>query len=318
MEFIDTVSTYVLNILSFEIFQIDSKPITAKSMLFLGLFLIFGFWLVKVLVRTIENRVMRIPNINSESMHLFIRTIHIGLGVLFLMISLNFFGIPISSLAFLSSAFIFGLGFGMQTLFSNFISGFIMIFEKTVTKGDFVEIDGQLGKIQHVNNRYTEILTPDLNRVLVPNSKFLENTFINWRNQNQTIRLKIEVGVAYGTDVELVRDLLLQVAEEDEYLFKAGDFKPVVIFRNFGDSALIFELYAFSRIQSRFEKIIRESYLRYAIDKIFKQHNITIAFPQMDLHLKSEKPVVVKFDPGERELIPVGIKSGKDPGERKE
>ena len=207
-------------------------------------------------------------------------------------IGLNIAGIPLRSLTIFAGAFGIGLGFGMQNIINNFVSGIIIFFEKPVKVGDIVTLDKEIaGKIEKISTRSTVVKTFDRKTVVVPNSKFLESNVVNWvHGGDMLLRSKVVVGVAYGTDTELVKNCLLKVMDSHPDIKK--DPAPIVRFAEFGDSSLNFELYFWAHI---FERWMAISDLNFAVDRIFRENNIEIPFPQRDLHIRSKKPVETQF-----------------------
>jgi len=209
------------------------------------------------------------------------------------LIGLNIAGIPLRSLTIFAGAFGIGLGFGMQNIINNFVSGIIIFFEKPIKIGDIITLDKELaGKVEKISIRSTMINTFDRKTVVVPNSKFLESNVVNWvHGGDMMLRSKIVVGVAYGSDTDLVKNCLLKVMDSHPDVKK--DPAPIVRFAEFGESSLNFELYFWAHVLDRWMAI---SDLNFAIDKIFRENNIEIPFPQRDLHIRSGKPVEKEFN----------------------
>ena len=207
-------------------------------------------------------------------------------------IGLNIAGIPLRSLTIFAGAFGIGLGFGMQNIINNFVSGIIIFFEKPIKVGDIVTLDKEIaGKVEKISIRSTVVKTFDRKTVVVPNSKFLESNVVNWvHGGDMLLRSKVVVGVAYGSDTELVKDCLLKVMDSHPDVEKEP--APVVRFAEFGNSSLNFELYFWAHIFKRWMAI---SDLNFAIDRIFRENKIEIPFPQRDLHIRSEKPIDARF-----------------------
>jgi small-conductance mechanosensitive channel len=198
-------------------------------------------------------------------------------GILF---SLHVFGFGTTSLAVGFGALGIGLGFGLQNIFSNFISGIIMLIERPIMVGDDVEINGTWATVKKINVRATVVQTYDNATLIIPNSEFVSQQVKNWSFKDKRLRVKIDVGVAYGSDIELVRETLLEIAKSTHKVFKSP--QPDVIFRDFGDSALIFRLRVWTDIDNMFKV---ETAVRFDIDRLFKERGIVIAFPQRDVHL---------------------------------
>ena len=197
-----------------------------------------------------------------------------------IMLSLHTFGLGTTTLAFAFGALGIGLGFGLQNIFNNFISGIILLFERPIQVGDDVEINGIWATVKKINVRATVVQTYDNASIIIPNSEFISSQVTNWSFKDKRLRRSIDVGVAYGSDIEGVRETLLQIAEKTQKVFKNP--KPDVIFRDFGDSALIFRLRVWTDIDNIFKV---ETAIRFEIDKRFKEKGFVIAFPQRDVHL---------------------------------
>ncbi|MFH0727431.1 MAG: mechanosensitive ion channel domain-containing protein [Pseudomonadota bacterium] len=200
-----------------------------------------------------------------------------GLGIL---MALHAVGFNTASLAVVLGALGIGLGFGLQNIFNNFVSGIILLFERPIQAGDDVEINGVWATVKKINVRSTIVQTYDNASLIIPNSDFISNQVTNWSFKDRRLRRKITIGVAYGTDTGLVKDTLLEIADAMPQVLKypAAD----VLFSDFADSALIFTL----RIWTTIDHALKlESEIRYEIDRLFKERNISIAFPQQDVHL---------------------------------
>lgn len=205
-----------------------------------------------------------------------------------LSIVLQIWGIDIASLAVLISALSVGIGFGLQNIANNFISGIIISFDRSMKVGDFIQLNDLMGTVERIGTRSTELRTLDHVSIVVPNSRFLEEALVNWNHGNPVSRIGIPVDVAYGSDSDRVRTALLEVARNYEPLLPAPE--PQVWFRGFGDSALKFELLVWIRDPQNQFKYMSE--LNYRIYDVLARYNIEIPFPQRDLHLKS-----LHFDP---------------------
>jgi len=189
-------------------------------------------------------------------------------------------------LLFGSTALFVGLGFGLQEAFKDLVSGVILLFEGNVQVSDVIEMDnGIVGVVKVINLRTSKVRTRDGIMMVVPNSELINRRVVNWSNSNKLTRFHVTVGVAYGTDVEKVRDLLLEVAKKEDTI--TTRIPSFVRFSDFGDSALIFELHFWSEQVWRIENT--KSNLRFEINKSFQQNKIQIPFPQRDLHIISDK-----------------------------
>jgi small-conductance mechanosensitive channel len=199
-----------------------------------------------------------------------------GIGVLF---GLGSLGVNSSSLAVAFGAVGIGLGFGLQNIFNNFVSGLILLFERPIQVGSIVEINGIWGVVKKVNVRSTLVQTYDNASLIIPNSEFISQTVKNWSYKDPRVRRTIDIGVAYGTDPKLIRTEMLAVAEKHPKVLKV--LAPVVHFIDFGDSALMFRLYYYTTLDFG---MISETELRLQIDERFRELGIVIPFPQRDVH----------------------------------
>ncbi|WP_353779483.1 mechanosensitive ion channel domain-containing protein [Winogradskyella sp. 3972H.M.0a.05] len=190
-------------------------------------------------------------------------------------------GVKITALLAASTALFVGIGLGMQKLFQDIISGIFILVDKTVTVNDIIEISGKVGKVTQVNLRTTKAVTHDDKILVIPNHKFLNEILYNWTQNNEVTREFVDVGVAYGTDIDLVKALLLGIAVQDEAILNNPE--PNVFFEDFGDSALKFRLHFY--ISDSFNVPLIKSELRYKIYSKFKENNIQIPFPQRDIHI---------------------------------
>ncbi len=214
---------------------------------------------------------------------------------IFLMVGLTIMGvlgIPTTAFAFATGAIAIGIGFGAQNIINNFISGWILIAERPIRVDDIIEIDGFFGVVKNVGTRSTLVQRSDGVHILVPNSKLLENTVINWTLINGLIRSQVRVGVAYGSDPDQVLAILEKcVVDRREVL---AEPKPEFVFEDFGDNALVFDTYFWCDVHG--EKTLRaaRSDIRLSISRAFEQAGIVIAFPQRDIHLYTSKPLDVQ------------------------
>jgi potassium-dependent mechanosensitive channel len=199
-----------------------------------------------------------------------------------ILIALHVIGFSTQSLAVILGALGIGLGFGLQNIFNNFFSGIILLFERPIQVGDAVEIKGVWGEVKKINIRATQVQTYDNASLIIPNSEFVSSQVTNWSFKDMRIRRNITVGVAYGSDIQAVRDTLMEIADSNSYVFKYP--KPSVLFTDFGDSSLLFKLRVWTEVDNC---LTAETEIRFEIDRLFREKSIEIAFPQRDLHLRS-------------------------------
>ncbi|MBT8098713.1 MAG: mechanosensitive ion channel, partial [Gammaproteobacteria bacterium] len=207
--------------------------------------------------------------------------------------ALGMLGIPLTAFAFATGAIAIGVGFGSQNIINNFISGWILMAERPIRIGDFIEIDAWQGTVEVVGNRSTRIRRSDGVHLLVPNSQLLERTVVNWTLIDQEIRTTVRVGVEYGSPVRLVSELIMKAVTEASQV--KSEPKPSVVFEDFGDNALAFDAYFWCDVAG--EKVLREirSDIRFRICELFAENDIVVAFPQRDVHLDSKQPLEVRI-----------------------
>ncbi len=197
---------------------------------------------------------------------------------------LNSVGVNLNALFAASAALLIGIGLALQTFFQDIISGVFILIDQSVHVGDIIELEGKVGRVEEIKLRTTRAVTIDNKVLVIPNHLYLTNSLYNWTQNGDVTRENIEVGVAYGSDVQLVKKLLLEAANNHESVLEYPE--PMVLFSNFGDSALEFKL--IFTINDSFMGAIPKSDLRFEIDRLFREHNISIPFPQRDIHIVSK------------------------------
>ena len=190
-------------------------------------------------------------------------------------------GINVTPFLAASAALLVGLGLALQELFQDVIGGIFIFIDKSLLVGDIVEIDGRVSRVVDVSLRTTKAITRDDKIVVIPNHKFISQTIINYTQNHKTTRELVRVGVAYGSDIKKVEALLLQSVNEQSGVLKKP--KPFVLFDDFGDSALQFSVLFF--ITDSFSDPKIKSEIRFRIDQLFRENNISIPFPQTDVHI---------------------------------
>lgn len=201
--------------------------------------------------------------------------------IIIFLITLHSVGVNVTAVFAASAALLIGVGLALQTLFQDIISGVFILIDQSVHVGDIIEIEGKVGRVEEIKLRTTRAVTIDNKVLVIPNHLYLTNSLYNWTQNGTLTRESVSVGVAYGSDVELVRKLLLKAAGTHPDVITVPE--PVVIFSDFGDSALNFKL-VFT-LNDSFKATFPKSDIRFEIDKLFRENNITIPFPQRDIHI---------------------------------
>ena len=207
-----------------------------------------------------------------------------------LFIGLSLAGISFQNFAIVAGALSVGIGFGLQNIVNNFVSGIILLFERPIRRGDWVVVGGTEGFVKNIRVRSTEIETWDRSDVIVPNSEFISSQVTNWTLTNAFGRVIVQVGVAYGSDTQKVKEILLGIAEQNPQVIQKNNFfqvpEPTVLFQAFGSSSLDFELRCFVRDVRK--RLLIRSEINFEIDRQFRENGIEIPFPQRDLHIRSD------------------------------
>ncbi|MBW1692475.1 MAG: mechanosensitive ion channel family protein [Deltaproteobacteria bacterium] len=262
---------------------IGGTKITIINIVYLILFLVLFMFASRVIRDTLQNRVLSRTRMDIGTRSSFVNIVIYAFWILAIYTGLNILGINLSSLAFMAGALGIGIGFGLQNIINNFVSGIILLFDPSIQVGDMVQVGDDWGMVSRINIRTTVVQSFDNASLIIPNSQMLSNRITNWSFQDPKVRRQVDVGVAYGSDVHLVRDLLLQIAAEIPEVL--GDPAPRVDFMDFGNSALIFRIRFW--ISSPEHWLTAPTEFRFRIDEEFKKHDIEIAFPQQDIHIRS-------------------------------
>ena len=201
--------------------------------------------------------------------------------LIILLVTLNTVGVNVTAIFAASAALLIGVGLALQTLFQDIFSGVFILVDQSVHVGDIIELDGKVGRVEEIKLRTTRAVTIENKVMVIPNHLYLTNSLYNWTQNGNTTRESVAVGVAYGSDVQLVKKLMLQAARTHEDVLPEPE--PVVLFADFGESSLDFQL-IFSLNES-FRAQFPKSDMRFEIDRLFRENNITIPFPQRDIHI---------------------------------
>lgn len=280
---------------SFPIFSFNENgPILVSQLVLVAVVVGLGYLLIKLIERFIQQRLAS-TELRADAAHILQRIIFYLLITILLLTALSLLHVPLTAFAFVSGAVAIGVGFGAQNIINNFISGWILLFEKPVRIDDFIEINEHQGVVERIGNRSTRIRRTDGVHLLIPNSQMIERVVVNWTLIDDQIRTIVRVGVAYGSPVRMVADLILQAVKEQEEIQKEPE--PRVILEDFGDSAVIFDAYFWCQVGG--ERALRQirSAIRFRIDELFTKNSIVIAFPQRDVHLDTVSPLQVRVVP---------------------
>lgn len=262
--------------------QLGSYVLTMQRILAVLLTLIIGH-LTFLLLKWLLKRAMKLKPIEEGRRFLIFRLMRTLIYIITFFIVIEVLGFNLTVIWAGSAALLVGVGIGLQSFFNDVISGFVLLFEGGVRVGDQLDVDGDLVKVKRIDLRATSVETVSGDLVVMPNSKIAGNSVRNYSKGLKSTRISVSVGVAYGSDVDLVRQLLLDAMTAQSQIVKAPS--PQVIFKEFGDSALNFEVRGW--VNSPWDRMIIESDIRFRIDKVFRKNNIKIPFPQREIYINN-------------------------------
>jgi len=272
----------IKEILNFHIEFTDSFGISVKGILIVVFSLLITSYILKLFRKLITKKIPKEDKLKFSPIFGYLKWLIYT--VIFLM-ALNASGVNLNAVFAASAALLIGVGLALQTLFQDIISGVFILLDQTVHVGDIIELDGKVGRVEQINLRTTSAVTIDNKVMVIPNHLYLTNSLYNWTQNGINTRENIEVGVAYGSDTQLVKNILIDVANAHPRVLKEPE--PMVLFTDFADSALMFKL-IFS-INNSFEAAIPKSDIRFEIDRKFRENKIQIPFPQRDVHVIEKK-----------------------------
>ena len=273
----------IIQVLTYE-FKIGSIPLSLLALLEFVVLIAIVFVVATAARELLLSRVLRRTGMSDRLQKVIARFAGYIVVFIGLTVSFQIVGINLGSLAFLAGALGLGLGFGLQNIISNFVSGIIILIERPIQVGDRIDVGGLEGDVVEIKARSTTIITNDNIAIIVPNSEFISSRIINWSHGDPKVRFRIPVGVAYGSDPRHVEKVLLEVAAEVPDVLKQP--QPVVRFMSFGDSALNFELRVWNemRVHAKGNLV---SDINFRVYDKFQQHGIEIPYPQRDVHIRT-------------------------------
>ena len=285
METIFNFIELVKNNLGLPLFSIGENPITIWMILYFLLLVFFLFFGTAKLKKWFVYKLLAKTNLDIGvrlAMGTIFRYILMVLGFT---IILQFLGVDLSALTIIASALGVGVGFGLQNITNNFVSGIIILFERPIKVGDRIEVADVSGDVVKISMRSTTILTNDNIAIIVPNSEFISSTVINWSHTDRNVRFNFPVGVSYKSDPEVVRNILLEVAQKNDGVLKKP--APDVLLNEYGDSSINFTLRVWTS-EYITQPFVLKSQLYFSAFEKFKEHGIEIPFPQRDIHVKKD------------------------------
>ncbi len=268
--------------LNYSLFEIGNFNLLIGN-LFLSIIVAVVTWfLIVILRKAILQPRFIIDKIDSKRRNSIFLILKYFIWVISVIIMLEVIGVEITMILVGSTALLVGLGLGLQHIFTDLVSGLFLLFEGTIKIGDILEADGVVGKVVEVNLRSTELLTRDDTTIIIPNSKFVVEKVSNWSHNSESVRFCVKIGVAYSSNVEKVMSCLQEAMEENPEV--SINPKPYVWFTDYGESAMQFEMYFWSKGVFGIEKT--KSDIRRAVHIKLKENDLVVPFPQRDIHIK--------------------------------
>ncbi len=272
--------------LNYELFHFGTEkdPIVLK--IYTVLAIILALIATSVFLRFIRKIVTRKLQQNDQVKFISVFSfVKYFIYLIILFVAMDSIGFNITAVFAASAALLVGVGLALQTLIQDIISGIFIFIDQTVHVGDIIELDDKVGRVEEIKLRTTRAVTIDNKVLIIPNHKYLTSTLYNWTQNGAITRESVSVGVAYGSDTDVVKDLLIKAALSNENVLKEPP--PIVLFTDFADSSLNFKL-VFT-ISDSFQAGIPKSEIRFKIDRLFREHNISIPFPQRVVTILKEK-----------------------------
>ena len=279
MHFWDKLYYYV----NFPLLKLGEAQITAWTIAYIIILLVLLYFITNRMKNWVVDRLFSKSHIEYGTRQAIGTIVAYFIVVIGTLVILDSAGINLSALTIVAGALGIGIGFGLQNVTTNFISGIIVLLERPIKVGDRVQVEGATGDVVNISLRATTIVTNDNIAVIVPNSEFISQKVINWSYKNKDVRCNFPITVAYGTDPELVRDILLDVAQNHPGVLK--DKKADVLLDQFGDSGLNFTLRVWTRTYTSKPGVLH-SEINYEIARKFEQHGIQIPSPQRDVFVR--------------------------------
>ncbi len=265
---------------NYEIFHFgtDEHPLVLTAGLFLFVIIVFlsTSLILRALKRVFTRKMTRQDKLKFESVFSFFKYFIYFIVIFF---ALDGIGFNITAIFAASAALLVGVGLALQTFIQDILSGIFIFMDKTVHVGDIIEIEGKVGRVEEIRLRTTRAVTIDNKVLIIPNHKYMLSSLYNWTQNGTVTRESVTVGVAYGSDTNLVKELLLKAAITNKHVLK--DPEPLVLFTDFADSSLNFKL-IFS-INDSFQGVVPKSEIRFEIDRLFRENEISIPFPQREV-----------------------------------
>ncbi|MHC5110906.1 MAG: mechanosensitive ion channel family protein [Planctomycetota bacterium] len=299
----------ILAVWRYELASVEDRPITVSKIVVGILLLVIGMGAARFLSRFVGRRLLPRVGVNEGAAAAIQSLLFYALALTLVLVLLRIVNVPLTAFTIVGGALAIGVGFGSQNLINNFISGLILLMERPIRVGDLIEIEDLLGSVEHIGPRSTRVRSADNVDIIVPNSSFLQQNVVNWTLSDDRYRAHVGIGLAYGSPTREAAKLIRRAVEEHGKILKTP--KAVVLFTEFGDNALNFEVHFWLRMRRLMDRKMIESDIRYRIDVLFREAGIVVAFPQRDIHFDAAKPVEVRVlaDQSTNQYVP-GTENG--------
>lgn len=246
---------------------------------------VFSFFVIRYLMKIIEKAVVgKKANMDKVKIHALFKFVNLFVYFVVLLLVLQSTGMKITALLAASTALFIGVGLALQDLLKDIIAGVAILIDKSLMINDIIEIDGKVARVYEINVRTTRAITRNDKILIIPNHSFLNHTIYNYTQNDTSTREEVKIGIAYGSNIELAKQILIDCAKAQEEVLKSP--APSVFFMDFGDSALQFSLFFY--IKDAFVSPRIQSDLRFRINQKFQENKIHIPFPQMEVNIQNQ------------------------------
>jgi small-conductance mechanosensitive channel len=283
------IDNFAAHLFHYKLFEINRTPVTLSSIVMFVVVITIFYIFSRLFQNLLRNKILAHFRIDKGTQFTMSRVSHYLVMIIGLIVAFQFIGIDLSGLAVIVGLLSVGIGFGLQNITSNFIAGIILLFERPIKIGDRVTVGRTEGDVVAINMRSTTIQSLNNIAIIVPNSEFISSQVINWSHGDPKVRLVVQVGVSYNSDLDLVVRGLREVADESPHVLKTPE--PDVLLSSFGDSSWNMELRVW--LPDPYQYYFIRSEINCAIVRKFRQRGIEIPFPQRDLNIRSPLPVPV-------------------------
>jgi potassium-dependent mechanosensitive channel len=290
----DSLVSLFLSIWRTQLISVDGSPITFSKIIYSLIILIFGIYISKKLTNVIIKKLMNSFHLSGTVRYTIENVAYYTFVLFFFFFALRVSNIPLTVFNLIGGALAIGLGFGSQNIVNNFISGLIIIFERPIKIGDYIEINSTYGRVEEIGMRSTILSSTGNRHYIIPNSTILQSQVHNWTLLDHILRTSVSVGVAYGSPLDLVQKILHESVKKVDSVI--SEREVLIIFSDFADSSLNFEVYFYTTIYDHFSLKKAQSEVRLQIDKVFRSNSISIAFPQRDVNLYTSKPLDINLN----------------------